>query len=146
MTEQTIYIKTPISRDDLDAVITGLEVACGGIRIQVSEGFDLVVTNERQAAALKILFGSDDKFPVEGIKETKKPKIPPESRASRKVIYYTFLTGERVFQQITGGALGNMLKAGKLEPGTRLSHPTKGELVVRDDGQRKFSLAREPKP
>ena len=61
MTEQTIHIKTPISRGDMESVIEGLEMACPGSRIEITETFDLIVIDERQAAALKALFsGKDD--------------------------------------------------------------------------------------
>jgi hypothetical protein len=148
MNKKTIHIKSPISRDDLDAVITGLEVACGGIRIEISEAFDLVVTNERQAAALEALFGGNESSLVEEGQKVKKikqiqrkyPTEKKELKIERKCIYYTFLTGERENQQITGGALGGMLKAGKIEPGTRLSHPINGEYIVIEDGLGKYSL------
>ena len=132
MSKQTIHIKSPINRDDLDAVITGLEVACGGIRIQVEDAFDLVVTDERQAAALEALFSGND-LTSEKVQEVKKPKIHQQRylfRSQRKDLLYEFLTGERVNQQTTGGALYVMLKSGKLVPGTYLSHPTKGKLLV----------------
>ena len=58
MSEQTIHIKSPIFRDELDLLITGLEAACGGNRIIVSESYDLVVSDDRQSAALSALFSS----------------------------------------------------------------------------------------
>lgn len=61
MTEQTIHITTPISRNDLEMVIAGLEAACPGNRIHILESFDLVVSNPRQAVALKALFNDNVK-------------------------------------------------------------------------------------
>jgi len=61
MNEQKIHITAPISRDDLNAVIAGLEAACGGNRIEIAETFDLIVNDERQAAALEALFGGNEK-------------------------------------------------------------------------------------
>ena len=60
MPVQTIRVQG-ISREDLDAVIAGLEVACGGNRIEVSEGFDVLVKAERQAIALEALFSGEVK-------------------------------------------------------------------------------------
>jgi hypothetical protein len=75
MSEKIIHIKTTISRDDLDAVIVGLETACGGIRIDVDEVFDLHVQDERQAVALKALFGSNgEKEPAVKHRKSKEKK------------------------------------------------------------------------
>lgn len=144
MSKQTIHIKSPISRDDLDAVIIGLEIACGGIRIEVSEAFDLFVTDKRQAAALKALFGGNGQTPVEEVQKRKETKIQPGTHGSRKDSYYTFLTGELENQQTTGGALHLKLKAGKLDPGTCLSHPKYGNFVVVKDVFGKLSLCATP--
>jgi hypothetical protein len=148
MNEQTIYIKTPISRDDLETVIAGLETACGGIRIEIAESFDLVVEDERQAAALKALFGADGSQPIcndQKEKKSGKPRLKFNKvlrpYKKREESYYIFLNSERVNQKITGGALGRMLQTGKLEVGTRLSHPTKGELVVvRESEDKPYTL------
>jgi len=138
MSNQTIHIKSSINRDDLDAVITGLEVACGGIRIQVEEAFDLVVTDKRQAAALEILFG-DNSQSSEIVQEVKKSKSQP-----KRYPPYTFLTGENVGQQISGVLLHFQLNTSELVPGTRLSHPTKGELIVVRDELGQLALQPEP--
>jgi hypothetical protein len=60
--ERIIQIKhDQITRDELDEVIVGLEVACGGNKIEVTESFELIVKDDRQVVALKALFGGNGK-------------------------------------------------------------------------------------
>jgi len=135
MSEQTIvaknattfHIKTPISRDDLDAVIIGLEVACGGVAIVVTEAFDLVVKDERQVKALRALFGENGNKPEDVIPKHKRHvSADPERKRGNRYSYIIEATGERISKQ----ALAIRLDDHNIELGTRLSHPTKGKFVV----------------
>jgi hypothetical protein len=102
--EQIIHIQnSQISRNDLDVVIVGLEVACGGNRIVITESFDLVVTDERQATALKALFSGARGSVNQGAKTGHKPSNTTKVKRS-----YTFVaTGEA----ITAQALNKRLEA-----------------------------------
>jgi hypothetical protein len=148
MSEQIVHIKVPISRDDLDTVVAGMEAACGGDHILVTETFELVVQDKRQAAALEALFPSKGTIEEATIKprKGKQEKIPAEKpkRKSPKYIPYTFLSGPRINDTISGGALGEILKAGNLAAGVRLSHPVRGELVVVTNREGRFTLQAVP--
>jgi hypothetical protein len=149
MNEQVIHIKTPISREDLDAVVTGMEVACGGIRIEVTEVFDLVVEDERQAVALKALFGSNGKTEKVAIKPrgTRQKKTQaadkPEKQVEKKTrtdVLYEILNGPKAGEKYRGPSIALMMKAGNLAAGTALSHPIRGKLIVVTNGQGTWTL------
>lgn len=127
MSEQTIHIKTPISRDDLDAVIIGLELACGGARIEINEAFDLVVKDERQVAALKALFGSNGSKPEDVTPRRKKNKnIRNKPGTPGPHSYVIEASGEVISSQ----ALNGRLAEHSIEVGTRLKHPKKGVCII----------------
>ncbi|MGA2504227.1 MAG: hypothetical protein ABSG01_09075 [Anaerolineales bacterium] len=149
MDEQVIHIKTPISREDLDCVVAGLEAACGGKRIMVTDTFELTVEDERQAVALKALFNPNGNIENTSIKHAGgRPKkvskeIAPEKK-HRKQILYTILDGPETGRKIRGPNLHLMLKAGNLAAGIRLSHPERGLLTVVTNGAGIFTLQAVP--
>ena len=75
--------------------------------------------------------------------EIQERKSKPEKK-HRQDIRYEIKTGKHTGRLVTGGALGLMLKAGNLAPGTLLSHPTRGELTVVTNGQGTFTLQAVP--
>jgi hypothetical protein len=140
MLEQTIHIKTPISKDDLETLISGLEAACGGNRIVVSEEFDLVVSNQRQALALKALFGkviqTDKNIPVKyrpkKVRDLNKKKVSdpyPGLRNEMKTWRVLDKLG-MVAEQITIEEKNHRLAAGEFETDTILHHPRAGRQRV----------------
>jgi hypothetical protein len=124
MNGTTISIKTPISRDDLDMVISGLEAACPNARIEVTECFDLVVQDERQADALKALFSQCRRPKSVGIK----PKKAQSKIVAGPHSYIIETSGE----VISTRALNIRLAEHDIAPTTRLTHSTKGRFVVVD--------------
>lgn len=125
MIEQAIHITTPISRDDLDAVITGLEIACGGIRIVITEAFDLIVKDERQASALTALFSSNGKGQEAIVRPTKKKqenasKEPAKAIGMRSYRFGAtgeFISGQAINKRLMGHAIpeGTIFKNAKGE-------------------------------
>ena len=139
MTEQTIYIKTPVNKDDLETLITGLEAACGGNRIEIKETFDLIVTDERQAAALKALFGNVDK--CEGVIIKRKAKKTSNGKKEPGEHSYIFeATGEVISAQM----MNKRLAVKDIAEFTVLTKKDKRFIVTADE-QGVFSLAREPR-
>ncbi len=148
MTEQTIHISTPISRDDLEMVIAGLEAACPGNRIHILESFDLLVSNPHQAAALKALFGENGNkrekmiaktatMPKRSVGKSRSrapieyPRILPTARRPIKA-WRVFLPDSAgvVSEQITIEEKTTRLVRGEFEPGTILHHPRTGRQRV----------------
>lgn len=134
MNEQTIHIKSPISIDDLETMVSGLEIACGGNRIVVSPAFDLIVNDHRQVAALNALFGSNGN--VEGvivkhktIKQSKTPNAYPALRAEMRAWQVLDILG-MVTEQITISEKNRRLAAGEFAPDTILHHPKAGRQRV----------------
>jgi len=131
LSDQIIHVKSPISREDLEAVITGLEVACGGIRIEVSEAFELVVKDERQAKALRALFVSNGKKKFIPTVHKKENILQPKSiiRTHCKAWRVLNVIGQ-VVEQITIEEKNRRLAAGEFEPDTILHHPRAGRQRV----------------
>ncbi len=147
MTEQMIHITAPIDRDDLEALIAGLQAACGGNHIVVTECFDLVVKDERQAAALKALFGENgDKrekmiaktaaMPKRSVGKSRsraliEPRTPATARRPMRA-WRVFLPDSAgiVSEQITIEEKALRLAKGEFEPGTILHHPRTGRQRV----------------
>jgi hypothetical protein len=139
MNEQKIHITAPISRDDLETVIAGLEAACGQNHIEFVESFDLLVKDERQAAALMALFSGNDK------REKTIPKRKPKmitAMSERSIghrsnfgklikAWRVFLPGSDVIsERITIEEKNLRLSKGVFEPGTILHHPLAGRQRV----------------
>jgi hypothetical protein len=143
MTEQTIYIKTPVNKDDLEALITGLEAACGGNRIEIKETFDLIVTDQRQAAALKALFSEErhEKY-IPKNKAQKKARSAPfdQKKAPGAYSYVIEGTGEVISAQM----LHKRLAAKDILEFTVVTKKDKRFIVTADE-QGVFSLAKEPR-
>lgn len=130
MSEQTIHITAPLSREDLDALVAGLEAACGGNHIVVTEVFDLIVEDKRQVAALEALFGEIDKYEDVRRKAKVKKAPSPASPTAGARSYIIEGTGEVISFQ----ALNKRMGAGEIEVGTILVK--KGGIrytVVTDD-------------
>jgi hypothetical protein len=132
--EQTIHIKTPISRDALDSVIVGLEAACGGNQIVVTEAYDLIVNDQRQIAALKALFAS---VPAERFIRTRGPnKSKPALTVQPAIVRNPIrawcvldILGQ-VVEHISIEEKNRRLAAGEFEPNTILHHPKAGRQRV----------------
>ena len=133
MSEQTIHIKSPISRDELDLLITGLEAACGGNRIIVSESYDLVVSDDRQSAALSALFSSrqSDKSHIKRGPNKPKPKTEyiPIIRKPISAWQVLDILG-RITENITIDEKNRRLAHGLFSPDTILHHPKAGRQRV----------------
>ena len=139
MSEQIIHIKVPISRADLDCVVSGLETACGGIRIMVTETFDLIIKDKRQAAALKALFSSNGQ--TEGMAIT--PKRGKYKKASKAVEPDTVKRrglepghllasweGVGIVEKMTTQAVQKGLAKHSFRQGQKLHHSKQGYKVV----------------
>jgi len=146
LSEQIIHVKTPITREDLASLVFGLEAACGGNRIEVTEVFDLVVKDDRQANALRALFGPNGKDNFIPILK-RKPRFPssvPVVHKKENVLYPKSIEIIRahfrawrvlnilgqVVEQITIEEKNRRLAAGEFEPDTILHHPKAGRQRV----------------
>jgi len=143
MTEQTIHIKTPVNKDDLETLIAGLEAVCGGNRIEIKETFDLIVTDERQAAALKALFF--ERGQGENILKNKAQKKARSAPSDQKKepgehSYIIEGTGEVISAQM----LHKRLAVKDIPEFTVITKKDKCFIVTVDE-QGIFSLAREPR-
>jgi len=90
-------ITAPISLEDLDTLAAGLEAACGGNKVIISEMFEVVVHDVRQYQALKVLF-----------RDTK-PGLTPKRR---RAFFYQVEGEER---NISPKVLKWLLNTGELE-------------------------------
>ena len=132
MPEQTIHVVTPISREDLEIVISGLEVACGNSAIVITESWDLVVKDPRQADALNILFSTKENQIKNKIKEIKlKNQSPPKLKIRHVMRAWRILNNlGQVVEQISIEGKNRRLAAGEFDPDTILHHPISGRQRV----------------
>jgi hypothetical protein len=121
-----------VQEDTLAEVIIALEHAVPGCAIEMQEIYNLEISNATVAAILQTLFGGN------GYSETvpagKATKAAREKK-SRNDAQYEVMSGPFVGRQLKGAGLAKMIKTGKLYDGTKLRHPTKGNLVLIHDGQ-----------
>jgi len=153
MIEQTIHIKAPISRGDMESVIEGLEMACPGSRIEITETFDLIVIDERQAAALEALFGGSS-----GLAEAamfRNPRTATPKNGGKKMLIkkkaeqkkepgaHSYII-ERTGEVISTQKLHKRLAAKDILEFTVVTKKDKRFIVTADE-QGVFSLAKEPR-
>jgi hypothetical protein len=143
MTEQTIYIKTPINKDDLETLIAGLEAACGGNRIEIKETFDLIVTDERQAAALKALFSANGQEKYIHKNKAQKKARSGKSDQPKAPGAHSYVI-ERTGEVISAQRLHKRLAAKEIPEFTVVKKKDKRFFVTADE-QGILSLAREPR-
>jgi hypothetical protein len=104
--EQIIHLLGySINMEEVDTLVAGLEAACGGNRIQVLRSFDLVVNDDRQAAALKALFSGDSHAQDQLSREIYLPKS--KVKVQRKHSYRIEATGEILSRQALNKKLAN---------------------------------------
>ena len=126
MPDQIIHVIAPISREELEIVVSGLEVACGGSSIKITESWELIVKDPRQVQAIRSLFDTRviDSYQV---KDTG-PKVKKAKHIMRAWRILNNLG--QVVEQISIEEKNRRLSAGEFDPDTILHHPKAGRQRV----------------